>query len=697
MRFFILLVLFLSSRVFSSDQWYRSGGSDLSQKYSNHTQINPENIKDLTKAWDFSLGDKDVDLFDSVQVNPIFTGKYIITSSRKSELIALNPVSGKLIWRHSFSSPVARRGLTHHDNKIFVPTGDGIYVLDAETGRVNKGYGVAGKYGSDVSLLPPVVTSDRVYSANQIGSISSYDLKSGELIFKTNLKTEFVIPRIWSGFSYDPVTKLLFAVTSDTGNQIPGLIKSGGFANSFLVFDAETGKNVWKFQEIKNDIKDLDMVGPPIILDFKGGGNEKLVIALSKTSNAYLFLIKRKNLKNPIINYLGSINFGSIYFDKSSDISDLSPEINNYVMHKIRNAKNKINDHQTLKDDYVMFGLHGGAEWPGGAVDINKKLLYVPVNRVPWVVRLHSINYSSFDVRGSASRNEVYVNKCASCHGDSLEGKIYSEHLGDLYYPSLVGITKKRSLGEISSLEIFLSNHKYAELHYSRFIDEFAYRNSSNIFFRFAKWLDRKIGSENLHNFLLGLYVTFSKKAANDGYPFQSVTQLELDIVTKLFKEIDQKISIENGFQVRSSWQVLIDQYGFPGSRPPWGYVVAIDLMNQKVTWKKNIGESIHPNSTKKLLGNQSFGGLMVTKSGIVFFNGTPDGRAYALSGDSGEILWSTALSAAGSAPPMTFMHNGCQYVIFTATGGIYVGFDKSSDKIEAYKLKTCHPTHLVN
>lgn len=196
---------------------------------------------------------------------------------------------------------------------------------------------------------------------------------------------------------------------------------------------------------------------------------------------------------------------------------------------------------------------------------------------------------------------------------------------------------------------------------------------------------------------MLSIYVTFSKGIVKESLPIQSVTQSELHVLTRLFKEIDQKISIENGFQVRSSWQLLIDQYGFPGSKPPWGYIVAIDLINQKVSWKKNVGESIHPNSSKKLVGDQSFGGLMVTKSGIVFFNGTPDGRAYALSGDSGEILWSTALSAAGSAPPMTFMHNGCQYLIFTATGGIYVGFDKTSDKLEAFKLKTCHPAPSVN
>ena len=44
----------------------------------------------------------------------------------------------------------------------------------------------------------------------------------------------------------------------------------------------------------------------------------------------------------------------------------------------------------------------------------------------------------------------------------------------------------------------------------------------------------------------------------------------------------------------------------------------------------------------------------------------------------------------AGSAPPMTYLHKGCQYVVFTSTGGQFVGFDKKGANTVAYKLDTC-------
>ena len=47
-------------------------------------------------------------------------------------------------------------------------------------------------------------------------------------------------------------------------------------------------------------------------------------------------------------------------------------------------------------------------------------------------------------------------------------------------------------------------------------------------------------------------------------------------------------------------------------------------------------------------------------------------------------------LGAAGSAPPMTFEYNGCQYIVVNATGGRFFGFKKNFDTTVAYKLNTC-------
>ena len=62
--------------------------------------------------------------------------------------------------------------------------------------------------------------------------------------------------------------------------------------------------------------------------------------------------------------------------------------------------------------------------------------------------------------------------------------------------------------------------------------------------------------------------------------------------------------------------------------------------------------------------------------------------RAY--STEDGKLIWERELPFSGSAPPMTYIFKGCQYVVFTATGGQFIGFDKKGDATVAYKLDQC-------
>ena len=74
----------------------------------------------------------------------------------------------------------------------------------------------------------------------------------------------------------------------------------------------------------------------------------------------------------------------------------------------------------------------------------------------------------------------------------------------------------------------------------------------------------------------------------------------------------------------------------------------------------------------------------------IIFANGTPNPLAYAYNVDDGKKIWESALPYSGSAPPMAFRYKGCDIVVFTATGGIYVGYQRTGDSTVAYKLKSC-------
>jgi quinoprotein glucose dehydrogenase len=68
--------------------------------------------------------------------------------------------------------------------------------------------------------------------------------------------------------------------------------------------------------------------------------------------------------------------------------------------------------------------------------------------------------------------------------------------------------------------------------------------------------------------------------------------------------------------------------------------------------------------------GTENFGGLLATAGNLLFASGTKDKKIYAYNSITGDQLWSHTLPHNGSAPPMTFMHKGVQYLVVPATGG---------------------------
>ena len=82
---------------------------------------------------------------------------------------------------------------------------------------------------------------------------------------------------------------------------------------------------------------------------------------------------------------------------------------------------------------------------------------------------------------------------------------------------------------------------------------------------------------------------------------------------------------------------------------------------------------------------------MLTTGGGLIFATGTPDSRIYAYDGQGNQV-WFDQAESAGSAPPISFQHNSCQFILFTATGGKVIPFTqkKNGDELIAYKLKSC-------
>jgi quinoprotein glucose dehydrogenase len=134
-----------------------------------------------------------------------------------------------------------------------------------------------------------------------------------------------------------------------------------------------------------------------------------------------------------------------------------------------------------------------------------------------------------------------------------------------------------------------------------------------------------------------------------------------------------------------SGWNVLTDEEGYPGVKPPWGTLNAIDLNTGEILWKVPLG--VYPELIARGLpptGTQNLGGPVVTAGGLLFIGATRDRMFRA---ETGEVLWEHPLPGGGNATPSVYSVDGKQYVVIAAGGGGRVG-SPSSDAYVAFTLK---------
>jgi quinoprotein glucose dehydrogenase len=111
--------------------------------------------------------------------------------------------------------------------------------------------------------------------------------------------------------------------------------------------------------------------------------------------------------------------------------------------------------------------------------------------------------------------------------------------------------------------------------------------------------------------------------------------------------------------------------------KPPYGRITAYDMNKGEIAWQIPNGDTppaIKNNPALKGLniprtGSPSHAGILVTKT-LLFagegWGGQPMFRAYDKA--TGQIIWETTIPAGTqSGLPMTYMHQGRQYIVFTA------------------------------
>ena len=130
---------------------------------------------------------------------------------------------------------------------------------------------------------------------------------------------------------------------------------------------------------------------------------------------------------------------------------------------------------------------------------------------------------------------------------------------------------------------------------------------------------------------------------------------------------------------VRGSRNVWIDgPRGLPLVKPPWGRITAIDLSTGEHVWMVPNGPGPRDHLALQdlalpWLGTPGRAAPLLTKTLLFLGEGSPSlvvvpphggGRMFrAYDKNTGRVLWQTELSAGTSGAPMTYMHDGKQYI----------------------------------
>jgi quinoprotein glucose dehydrogenase len=132
----------------------------------------------------------------------------------------------------------------------------------------------------------------------------------------------------------------------------------------------------------------------------------------------------------------------------------------------------------------------------------------------------------------------------------------------------------------------------------------------------------------------------------------------------------------------------LLSPWGAPCTAPPWGELVAVDLVDGEVKWRVPLGsiEKRLPLQIEWNLGTPNLGGPIVTAGGLVFIGATMDQVFRAFDAETGEMLWRHELPAGTHATPMTYEANGRQYVVLVTGHHLWFGAP-AGDTIYAFAL----------
>ena len=618
--------------------------------YSPLTQITPDNVSQLSLAWEYESGELRVGE-STLHTSPLIVDGVLYGLSPQLHAFALDAATGTELWRFDPGPTVAeQRGLMWwqqgDDQRILYVADATLIALDAETGTPVPDFAENGKLnlaltersGPMTVTVPGIVYGDSVIlgfstseSATALpGAIRAFDVLTGRELWRFNslpqpgdVAAESWLPQSlaltggannWAGMTLDEGRGLLFVPTGSATPDFYGATRPGDnlFANSLIAIDARTGEYRWHFQTVRHDLWDRDLPAPPTLVRVEHDGISTDAVAQT-TKSGHLYLFDR-DTGSPLYDVVESAalpsefpderpaatqSVSSVSFTRQEfELTTRSPAAAEFVEERIANLDRRRWAPPSLGGSLLYPSFDGGANWGGAAYNPEGNKLIINSQELGGILQLVPIS-------GASVRRNLYIEYCAACHGTGREGTSVG--------PALL------------------------------------------------TYADSKAGDD-----VRGIMETGRGRMPS----FAMLSDVEKSSIVQHLVEPDdtEQVTAENFNIAFAGYQRVLDHDGLPGNSPPWGTLSSLDLATGVIDWQIPLGN--YPGFEHLNFGAENYGGPVVTATGLVFIAATPDRKFRAFSAATGELLWETTLPAGGFATPAVYAVNGKQYVVIAAGGG---------------------------
>jgi quinoprotein glucose dehydrogenase len=316
-------------------EWKDWGGDSARRNYSPLGQITATNVANLKPVWVWDSGK----FGRTWETRPLLIdGLLYFTESQSGDVIAMEPETGKLVWRAkppvTVGAGLNRRALAYWAGdgtmkpRIVAIWGHVMYGFDLKSGQPSSDWPATGldiglpnpaqggKIGGGVQAnAPPMIYKNMIITMGatgflpppaQPGDPHANDLRTGKLLWTARIipgkgepggdswgpdTQQTVSMGGWGHMALDEATGTVYVPTDSPSPDYVGIWRPGDNIGSVstVAIDAETGKIKWRFQEQHHSNFDLDTNAAPAPVEITSKGKRmKVVIQATKQSMIWI-------------------------------------------------------------------------------------------------------------------------------------------------------------------------------------------------------------------------------------------------------------------------------------------------------------------------------------------------------------------------------------------------------------------------